>query len=77
MPMHWFFVTILCFFSFFYERVGGWVAFHEKTVVPYCRHEKAVLVPKSQQCQKRKLLLHGTLKIGPSLPLQSMTKEKI
>ena len=36
-----------------------------------------IFVQKRQYCQKRKLLPHGTLKIGPILPLQFYHKKKI
>jgi hypothetical protein len=33
-----------------------------------------VLVQNTQECQKRKLFLHGTLNIEPSLPFKSVTQ---
>jgi hypothetical protein len=35
-----------------------------------------VLVQKDSNAKKKKLLLHGTLKLGPSLPLTTMKSKK-
>jgi hypothetical protein len=35
-----------------------------------------ILVQKRQYCQKRKFLLHGTLKIVPSLPHKTRKQKK-